>query len=215
MALPDDAFPTERIVEVAIGKTPYARFEGNDYSVPHAFARRTLCLAASETRVRLLEGSALVAEHARSWDKGQRIEDPAHVEALVQEKRKARKQRASDRLTRAAPTTEKLLEELARRGENLGSACGQFLRLLERYGALQLERAAQEALERGTPQPRSVQFVLERERLQAGGPARVPVELPDDPRVRNIVVRPHSLESYGSLIGDDQAREEGRDGEDE
>ncbi len=215
LPLPDDAFPTERICEVQIGKTPYARFDGNDYSVPHALVGRTLSLAASETRVRLFDGEKLVCEHARSFDKGQRIEDPAHVEALVAEKKRARAERSSDRLTRAAPTTQKLLEELARRGENLGSSCAQFLRLLERFGSERLERAAQEALERGTPQPRSVLFVLERERIQEGRPPRMPVDLPDDPRVRDIVVRPHSLESYGALIDDEELEEGGGDGEEQ
>lgn len=219
LPLPDDAFPGERLEEVSIGKTPYARFDGNDYSVPHTLVRRVVSLVASETRVRVLDSGTLVAEHLRSWDKGQRIEDSAHVEALVAEKRKARKGRASDRLSRAAPTTDKLLEELGRRGENLGSACGQLLRLLERYGARRLERAAREALSRGTPQARSVHFILERERIEEGTPGRMPVDLPDDPRVRDIVVRPHSLESYGALIGDEvseageQSAEEDRHGE--
>jgi hypothetical protein len=77
LALPDDAFPTERICEVKVGKTPYARFDGNDYSVPHTFVRRVLCVVSSEKRVRILDGAVVLCEHVRSWDKGEQIEDPA------------------------------------------------------------------------------------------------------------------------------------------
>ena len=35
LPLPDASYPTDERVEVRIGKTPYARFDRNDYSVPH------------------------------------------------------------------------------------------------------------------------------------------------------------------------------------
>jgi transposase len=210
IALPEAGFVVEELVEVAVGKQPYVRFEGNDYSVPHTRVRRILCLVASETAVRILEGLEVVASHVRSYDKGRRIEDPAHIDALIAEKRRGREARATDRLVHAAPTIGRLLEELARRGENLGSATGRFVRLLESYGAQRLERAAREAHQRGVPQPRSVRLILERERLEEGRPPIVPVELPDDPRVRGVSVRPHELSSYEVLT---REKEEAGDGE--
>ncbi|HET7158320.1 MAG TPA: IS21 family transposase, partial [Burkholderiales bacterium] len=42
LALPDNAFPAQERIEVSVGKTPYARFDWNDYSVPHTHVRRTL-----------------------------------------------------------------------------------------------------------------------------------------------------------------------------
>ena len=42
LPLPHNPFPWPAQVAVAIGKTPYARFDLNDYSVPHAHVRRTL-----------------------------------------------------------------------------------------------------------------------------------------------------------------------------
>ena len=35
IALPDNPFPCEERVEVAAAKSPYIRFDGNDYSIPH------------------------------------------------------------------------------------------------------------------------------------------------------------------------------------
>lgn len=199
--LPGDAFPTERIEEVSVGKTPYVRFDTNDYSVPHEYARRTLSVVASETHVRILDEKQLVCEHVRSYDKGAQIEDAAHVEELVGEKRKARKGRMKDRLVRSAPSTEQLFCELARRSVNLGSRVTALLKLLEEFGAARLESATREALARETPEPASVRLILEREQQTEGLEPRVPVQLPDDKRVRDLAVRPPSLEGYG-VLGD-------------
>ena len=211
--LPDNPFPTDLVVEVKIGKTPYARFDENDYTVPHTHVRRVLSVAASETRVRILEGTKILADHERSYDRGKQIEERVHIDLLVESKRNARKGRASDRLTRAAPTVEKLLRLLAERGANLGSACAQLLRLLDEHGHAQLERAAQEALLKEMPEPRSVRLILDRMRLDEDRPMRVPVHLPDDPRIKDLVVRPHSLETYDVLGQGRDAEEEQTDEE--
>lgn len=215
IALPPNPFPTDLVVEVKVDKTPYARFDLNDYSVPHTHVRRALTAVASEREVRILDGREVIAQHPRSYDRDQRVEDQAHIAALVQAKRHARKARTSDRLGRAAPTVEKLLMELAGRGANLGSACQQLLRLLDVHGGERLEKAAIEALEKGLPEPRSVRLILERMQMDEGRPPRVAVDLPDDPRLRDIVVRPHSLETYNSLGKGDQQDEEVGDGEQE
>jgi len=211
--LPDNPFPTDLITEVKIGKTPYARFDSNDYTVPHTHVRRVLTIAASETRVRILEGTEVLADHQRSYDRGQQIEERAHIDLLVESKRNARKARASDRLTQAAPTVEELIRKLAERGLNIGSACGQLLRLLDQYGGAQLERAAREALEKDMPEPRSVRLILDRMRLDEDRPTRIPVDLPDDPRITGLVVRPHSLETYDALGQGQDVEGEGTDEE--
>ena len=42
LALPDNPAPLLEHVAVAVGKTPYVRFDLNDYSVPHTHVRRML-----------------------------------------------------------------------------------------------------------------------------------------------------------------------------
>ena len=197
--LPDDLFPTDERVEVRVGKTPYARFDKNDYSVPHDRVRRTLTVVASPETVRLLDGEAVVATHPRSYDRGQQIENPEHLEGLVAEKRAARAHRGLDRLHHAVPRTRELFRLLAQRGTNLGSATAALLRLLDTYGAAELESAVDEALEHQSPHPHGVRLVLERRQKERGTPPSLPVELPEDPRVRNLVVRPHALAPYDPL----------------
>ncbi len=197
--LPEAPFPAEHVTEGKVGKTPFVRFDKNDYSVPHELVHQTLTVAASETRVRILKANELVCEHERSYDKGASIENPAHHEALKGFKRQAKKGRVKDRLAKAAPSTSGLFEELARRGANLGSSVTALVRLLDQHGAERLEAAIQEALARETPEPNSVRLILERRQLEAGLEPRVPVQLPDDPRVREVCVRPATLEQYGVL----------------
>lgn len=199
IALPDEPHQTEERVEVHVGKRPYIRFDGNDYSVPHTFVRRTLAVRADLERVRILDGLDVVARHPRSFDAGACIEDSQHIAALVQEKRKARQGRATDRLARAASSSQKLLVQLAERGENLGAATTALVRLLDRYGAGDLELAISEALDQGVCHPHAVRHLLERRRRERDQPPPLPVELPDDPRVRDLVVRPHALNSYDRL----------------
>ena len=111
MALPGDRFPVDERVEVVIGKTPYARFDLNDYSVPHTHARRTLVVIAALDEVRILDGTDVIATHPRSFDKGACIETPEHIAELAGKKRHARRLRGQDRLIKAAPNSERLLDE--------------------------------------------------------------------------------------------------------
>ena len=76
LELPDDRFPADERVEVRIAKTPYARFDLNDYSVPHTHVRRTLTVVATLKEVRILDGVDVIARHPRSFDKAARIENP-------------------------------------------------------------------------------------------------------------------------------------------
>lgn len=199
LALPNAPFPVEERKEVRVGKTPYVRFDANDYSVPHKLTRRRLVVVASPSVVRVLDRSQEVARHERSYGRGAQIEDLAHLEGLVAEKRHARKHRGMDRLAHAAPRTRAFLTQLAQHGRNLGSATQRLLRLLDEYGALNLEAAVAEVLERKVVHVHAVRLVLERERRARGLPPVIAVELPDDPKVRDLYVRPHSLDTYDAL----------------
>ena len=201
IALPGDRFPADERAEVIVGKTPYARFDKNDYSVPHTRVRRTLVVMATLDEVRILDGADVIATHRRSFDKGACIEVPEHIADLARQKRHARRLRGQDRLVQAAPNSERLLDEAAKRGGHLGSIVGALLRLLDEYGAAELEAGIDEALKRGVPHSNAVRLSLTRRREQQNKPPPIPVELPKDPRVRDIAVRDHDLTGYDGLAG--------------
>ncbi len=211
LALPDNPFPTDEREEVSVGKTPYVRFDLNDYTVPHTQVRRTLTVVANPSQVRILDGSDVIASHERSYDKDKQVEDPAHIAALSEAKRQARHHRAADRLIQAAPNSRELLTAAAARGQNLGSLSAALLRLLDRYGATELEAAIGEALSRGVPHPNAVRLALERRREQRELDPPLAVELPEDPRVKKLVVKPHKLNDYDQLQADTETETENDD----
>ena len=137
--------------------------------------------------------------HRRSYDKGAQIEDAAHVEALVAHKHAARRHRGTDRLAQAAPASQDLLIGAAARGDNLGTITAALLRLLDRYGAAELEAAIGEALQRGVPHPNAVRLALERRREQRQEPPPVAVDLPAHLKARDAHVTPHRLDAYDQL----------------
>ena len=199
LALPDNPFPTDERQEVSAGKTPYVRFDRNDYTIPYTHVRRTLTVVASPTQVRVLDGATVIASHPRSYDKDKQVEDPAHIAELTARKRQARQHRGTDRLAQAAPNSRELLTRAAERGNNLGSITAALLRLLDHYGATELEAAIGEALTRGVPHPNAVRLALERRRELRDQPPPLPIALPADERVRELVVSPHKLDDYDQL----------------
>ena len=202
LALPDNPFETDERVEVSVGKTPYVRFDLNDYSVPHTQVRRSVTVMASLTRVRVLDGSEVIADHPRSYGKGEQIENPVHIEALLSAKRSARHHSGQDRLAHAAPSSCALIKQAAQRGTPLSRVTAQLVQLLDDYGAGELEQAITEALNQGVPHPNSVRQVLERRREQRDLSPPLSLTLPDNDKARNIVVRAPSLASYDQLNTD-------------
>jgi transposase len=209
LALPDSPYPLNERVAVTAGKTPYVRFDLNDYSIPHTKVRRILTVLADPDIVRIVDGAEVIARHPRSYDKGQQIEEPVHLQALVDEKRAARHHRGVDRLATAAPAAQTLLQGAAARGDNLGAITTDLLRLLDRYGAAELDVAIREALGRGVPHPNAVRLALDRHREQRNEPLPTTVELPDHVKTRDAHVRPHRLETYDRL--GDPTKKDGTD----
>lgn len=199
LPLPDNPYPLLERVDVKVGKTPYVRFDLNDYSVPHSKVQRLLTVLADPHQVRIVDGAEILASHRRSYDKGAQIEDPTHIEALVADKRAARRHRGTDRLAWAAPASQDLLVRAAERGDNLGANTAALLRLLDRYGAAELEAAIRDALERGVPHPNAVRLALERRREQRQQPPPVAFELPAHLEARDAHVTPHRLDAYDQL----------------
>jgi transposase len=201
MALPATAFSCDELRGVSAGKTPYVRFDLNDYSIPHTHVQRSLTVSANLCEVRVLDGQQVLATHQRCWDKGQQIELDAHLEELVQHKRAGRAHRNTDSLVHAIPQIQTLLNEAAKRGEPLGRIANALQELLDVHGRTQMTAAVADALNRGVPHPNAVRLALERQR-QAQTPPALGVALTEQVRARDVAVRPHSLDGYDRLMGD-------------
>jgi transposase len=199
LGLPEEPFPTAERVIVRAHKTPYVRFDLNDYSVPHTHVRRTLEVLATVETVRITDGSTVIATHRRSFDRGAQIEEPAHIQALEAQKRAGRAHRAIDRLHYATPSAARFFQLAAGRGVHLGSLTRGLIELLDTHGAAALQAALAAALAEEAVHLAAVRHFIDLHRAQRGQSPPIPVTLPDDPRVRELAVRPHNLAEYEKL----------------
>ena len=203
-----DDFPVEERVEVRVGKTPYVRFDKNDYSVPHTHVQRHLTVLASDRRVRVVDPEAptvVLADHARTFDRDERVESKEHLQALIEQKRRAHQSRGFDRLFGVVPSSRAMMETLAERGANLGATTSGLIQLLDRVGAEMLERAVAEVVAHDQPKLRAIHHVLDRLRHEAGQPAPLSITVTSDVRAQ-VQVRPHALSTYDRLAQDDSTR---------
>ncbi|HET8938968.1 MAG TPA: IS21 family transposase [Polyangiales bacterium] len=206
LPLPAHPFSTDFVRPVSSGKTPYVRFDRNDYTIPHTLVRKPLTLAASDRYVRVLDGEKEVARHERCWDRGRQIEDEQHLRDLAAAKRKARDQRGRNRLFSACPSATAFLSAVALHGGHLGGTTSRLLHMLDRYGAAELDAALNEATKRNAFAAHSVAHVLDQRRRLRGQPIPIEPVLPDDPRVRDLVLTPHALDSYDRLARIEQTQ---------
>lgn len=194
-ALPADPYPAYDRKTVAVGRTPWLRFDTNNYSVPPKYVRRHVDVLADHERVRVVADGQLIAEHQRSFDRRANIEDPSHTEALKTFKRKARQASAGDRLRAAAPSAEEFLHRGAERGHNLGGLTAALLGLLDTHGGPAIEAAITTVNARDIVSANAVRLLLEQQARAEGRKPPTPVHLPR-PELANLSVRKADLSRY-------------------
>ena len=199
LPLPAHPFETDLVTPVRSEKRIYVRFDLNDYSIPPRAVGRPLTLVVSEKSVRVLDGQSEVARHNRSWDRHQRIDDPAHIEALLVEKQRAHGSTPNARLIGAVPRAEELLEACFKRGESVSAVTQKLLLLLDDYGTSELRVAVDEAMVRHTPNLSSIVFILGKRRRIAQRRLTPAVDFSRRPDLKDLYVKPHSPETYDDL----------------
>lgn len=199
MPLPENHFCCESIRTARSGKTPYVRFDLNDYSIPFELVGKPLTLLCSEKEVRIMDAGNEVARHRRSYDRHETVEDERHITALVEAKRSARQSRGMTRLFNAVPDAKQMLERVVERGQNLTTATRQLERMLDEYGAAELSYAVAQINERELSAPSAVAQLLEQERRKQRIKPSIKTTITNDPRVRDMYVTPHKLERYNDL----------------
>jgi transposase len=200
LPLPKHAFSCTRIITAAVGKWPYIRFDLNEYSVPHTCVGQTLTVIASPELIRIVDGAGgTLAEHVRVYDRGMCVEDRQHIDALAKEKRRAQEISGRDRLRQACKNVDALLEAMALRGLPLRRQTNTLLKLLDRYGASELDRAIGRALSTQAHSAASVAHLLDQRTREQNKQPPIDVILPNDERIQNLHLTPHNLDRYDDL----------------
>ncbi len=196
LPLPAEPFEARRVEPVTINSLSLGRFDGNDYSVPTAFAYQALTATGTIDRVRFHRRGAVVADHARCWGKGQVTFEPLHYLALLERKPGAldyARPLAGWSLPGAFAALRRRLERADPKGGTRQYI--RVLRLLETYDLATVTSAVERALALAVADADAVRLPLERarERPAAG------FDLTGRPQLLAVRVPPPDLAAYGAL----------------
>ncbi len=86
LPIPSHAFESRRVQTGKANSLSLVRFDGNDYSVPTAYAHHQVTIVGGIEEVRIAVGNQLVARHARHWGKEHTEFNPVHYLALLERK---------------------------------------------------------------------------------------------------------------------------------
>jgi transposase len=194
--LPANGFEPRRVELAQANSLSLVRFDGNDYSVPTAYAHHPITVVGGLDEVRLVCRDRLVARHRRHWGSEHVTFDPVHYLALLE-----RKPGAFDH---ARPLAEWELPEsfavLRRRFEAAWGETGvrhfiQVLRLLEKCSLGELTAAVERALAIGATTADAVRVLLE---VTREAPVRL-FRLDGRPHLAGVTVPRPDLAAYRAL----------------
>jgi transposase len=194
--LPANGFEPRRVELAQANSLSLVRFDGNDYSVPTAYAHHPITVVGGLDEVRLVCRDRLVARHRRHWGSEHVTFDPVHYLALLE-----RKPGAFDH---ARPLAEWDLPEafavLRRRLEAAWGESGvrhfiQVLRLLEKCSLGELAVAVERALAIGATTADAVRVLLE---VTREAPVRL-FRLDGRPHLAGVTVPRPDLAAYRAL----------------
>jgi hypothetical protein len=175
--------------------------------VHHRFVGRNVFVRASDTIVRILCDDAVIAEHARCWDRRRAIELPEHVQALLERRPGARGPKRRDRLASLSPECRVYLQEVARRRINVDLEIRKLDRLILRYGEADVAQGMAKALSARTFGARYVLALIDQSRFARGlGEPPEPI-VTGNASADGVDVTPHALETYDALFQDTQGIE--------
>jgi transposase len=194
--LPANGFEPRRVEMAHANSLSLVRFDGNDYSVPTAYAHQPITVVGGLDEVRLVCRDRLVARHRRYWGSEHVTFDPVHYLALLE-----RKPGAFDH---ARPLAEWELPEsfavLRRRFEAAWGETGvrhfiQVLLLLEKCSLGELTVAVERALSIGANTADAVRVLLE---VTREAPVRL-FRLDGRPQLAGVTVPRPDLAAYRAL----------------
>jgi transposase len=196
----------EEQISASIGKTPYIRFDNNDYSVPPRYVHSIVTILASDTRVRIISKEEEIANHQRSYGKGMRVEKEEHLRELLENKREASLRGDGSILLNVAPSADKFLGKLNKREYSPKYAKSSLERMLRTYGAELLEAALKNCCDAEQYSVNSLEIVLEElyKATRSGAGVALPSNLPEHANRHDATpVKQHDISAYKKVGGSD------------
>ena len=188
--------------EVTLNRYGQVIYETNRYSVPVDKAQKQLTLRAYPFRIEILNGTEVIAQHRRCYEREQDILNPLHYLPLLAERPGAFDHARPIQQWREEwpPLYDELLLRLkVERSEIL--AVKEFIQILQlhlEYDAAMVQQAIEQAIMANMPHLNGVQFCLNR--LLDPTPMTTPLTTLPQPHLADIGQEPPSLPRYDQLL---------------
>jgi transposase len=208
--LPDKDYDTALRSTVSCPPDAFVTFQTNLYSVPFSCVGKELTLRITLRHVYIHDGTKLVAEHVRSYDRYQQIEDPSHRRALLAHRKQASFSKAIDELTAFGPECQAYLEGLNRTELRLSHHVQRLQHLARIYGVTELRQAVSRALHFQAFGAEYIEnIIVHNRRRRRAKPPSGPVQMPSRPDLIDLSVTPHPMESYDNLQSQEPGKPDG------
>jgi len=144
--LPRTDYDTRLTLAVKSTSQSLVQFETNRYSVPYAYASRMLTLKADDQQVSLYDQEKRIAQHQRSGQKHQLVEDPRHYQGLLASRPKGAYFKHRDAILTLGETAHRYVELLTKTELRLPHQIKKIMHMVELYGKTEVLAAMEHAL---------------------------------------------------------------------
>ena len=199
LPLPENDFSVSEQRVVRSAKTPYIRYDLNDYSIPFELVQKPLTLVSDAERVKMIDGVRVVAEHMRSYSKGERITNRAHFEGLYERRGGACTVASRQYLVKSLKEADDFFMLMTDQGEILSTAATKLTELYHQYGELVLSKALKKALELKIGRYAYVARICHQMDKSKSERPPLPIDLSSHPELQSIDVKQHDLNIYDPI----------------
>jgi transposase len=147
--LPAIDYDTRIIRTVKSTTQALVRFDSSRYSVPFAYASRTLTLKADEQLISVYDKEKLITRHQRARKHNQIVEDPSHRKGLLHSKPHATFFKHRDALMALGDTAKHYFEAMTSTEINTPYHVKRIMALLDLYGKSEVLSAMEHAMKHG------------------------------------------------------------------
>jgi transposase len=176
-------------------------FETNRYSAPFLFARKDLTLAATTHEVEIFDAAGRsVATHVRCYERYRVLENPAHCEGLLAERKKGRATKRVEAFLALAPECSDYLQGLVHAELHVPSHLDKITDLIHRYGKAEVGSAVLRALGFKAFGAHYIERIVHQTRAARDMKDPAPIELTKRPEWNHLAVEQTDLSLYDDLF---------------
>jgi transposase len=208
-ALPTHEPDTSIVRSVQAASQCLVKFDGNRYSVPFQWVGKVLTLKATRTDVQIFADTQRLALHARSFERGLVIENPAHYQGLLATKKAARAAKITDQfLALAHPsqeakvTLDAYLQGLIHAELHVYHHLQKILEMAALYGRTEILQAITQALQFKAFGSSYLENIVTQQRALRGLKELTPIIIPAKPDWTRETIEEQDLGLYDDLFKD-------------